>query len=56
MSRELTAKDKAFLSTLLFLNREKNNPIVQAYPATQNALKAINAIREGTLGTDKANE
>ncbi len=56
LSDAKTAKDKAFLSTLLFLNREKNNPIVQAYPAIQNALKAINAIREGTLGTDKANE
>lgn len=56
LSDAKTAKDRAFLSTLLFLNREKNNPIVQAYPATQNALKAINAIREGTLGTDKANE
>ena len=56
LSDAKTAKDKAFLSTLLFLNRERNNPIVQACPATQNALKAINAIREGTLGTDKANE
>lgn len=56
LSDAKTAKDKAFLSTLLFLNREKNNPIVQAHPAIQNALKAINAIREGTLGTDKANE
>lgn len=56
LSDAKTAKDRAFLSTLLFLNREKNNPIVQAYPATQKALKAINAIREGTLGTDKANE
>lgn len=56
LSDAKTAKDRAFLSTLLFLNREKNNPIVQAYPAIQNALKAVNAIREGTLGTDKANE
>lgn len=56
LSDAKTAKDKAFLSTLLFLNREKNNPIAQAHPAIQNALKAINAIREGTLGTDKANE
>ena len=56
LSDAKTAKDRAFLSTLLFLNREKNNPIVQAHPAIQNALKAINAIREGTLGTDKANE
>lgn len=56
LSDAKTSKDRAFLSTLLFLNREKNNPIVQAYPAIQNALKAINAIREGTLGTDKANE
>lgn len=56
LSDAKTAKDKAFLSTLLFLNRERNNPIVQAHPAIQNALKAINAIREGTLGTDKANE
>lgn len=56
LSDAKTAKDRAFLSILLFLNREKNNPIVQAHPAIQNALKAINAIREGTLGTDKANE
>lgn len=56
LSDAKTAKDRAFLSTLLFLNREKNNPIVQAHPAIQNALKAINVIREGTLGTDKANE
>lgn len=56
LSDAKTAKDKAFLSTLLFLNRERNNPIVQAHPAIQNALKAINAIREGTLGTDEANE
>lgn len=56
LSDAKTAKDRAFLSTLLFLNREKNNPIVQAHPAIQNALKAINAIRKGTLGTDKANE
>lgn len=56
LSDAKTAKDRAFLSTLLFLNREKNNPIVQAHPAIQKTLKAINAIREGTLGTDKANE
>ena len=56
LSDAKTAKDRAFLSTLLFLSREKDNPIVQAHPAIQNALKAINAIREGTLGTDKANE
>lgn len=56
LSDAKTAKDRAFLSTLLFINREKNNPIVQAHPAIQKALKAINAIREGTLGTDKANE
>jgi hypothetical protein len=56
LSDAKTAKDRAFLSTLLFLSREKGNPIVQAHPAIQNALKAINAIREGTLGTDKANE
>ena len=54
LSDAKTAKDRAFLSTLLFLSREKGNPIVQAHPAIQNALKAINAIREGTLGTDKA--
>lgn len=54
LSDAKTAKDRAFLSTLLFLSREKDNPIVQAHPAIQNALKAINAIREGTLGTDKA--
>lgn len=56
LSDAKTAKDRAFLSTLLFLNRERNNPILQAHPAVQNALKAIDAIREGTLGTDKANE
>lgn len=56
LSDAKTAKDRAFLSTLLFLNRERNNPIVQAHPAIQNAIKAIDAIREGTLGTDKANE
>lgn len=56
LSDAKTAKDRAFLSTLLFLNRERNNPIVQAHPAIQNALEAINAIREGTLGTNKANE
>lgn len=56
LSDAKTAKDKAFLSTLLFLNRERNNPIVQAHPAIQNALKAINAIREGILGTDKFDE
>lgn len=56
LSDAKTAKDRAFLSILLFLSREKDNPIVQAHPAIQNALKAINAIREGTLGTDKANE
>lgn len=56
LSEAKSAKDRAFLSTLLFLNREKDNPIVQAHPAIQHALKAINAIREGTLGTEKANE
>lgn len=56
LSDAKTAKDRAFLSTLLFLNRERNNPIVQAHPAIQNALKAIDTIREGTLGTDKADE
>lgn len=56
LSDAKTAKDRAFLSTLLFLNREKDNPIVQAHPAIQNALKAISAIREGTLGTNEANE
>ena len=56
LSDAKTAKDRAFLSTLLFLNRERHNPIVQAHPAIQNAIKAIDAIREGTLGTDKANE
>ena len=49
-----TAKDRAFLSTLLFLSREKENPLVQACPTIQTALKAIQAIREGTLGTAKA--
>lgn len=56
LSEAKSAKDRAFLSTLLFLNREKDNPIVQAHPAIQHALRAINAIREGTLGTEKANE
>lgn len=56
LSDAKTAKDRAFLSILLFLNRNKDNPIVQAHPAAQKALKAIEAIREGTLGTKEASE
>lgn len=48
-----TQKDRAFLTTMLYLDRNKNNPVVQAAPQLQESLKTLEAIRRDNIGEEE---